>query len=194
MNTVNPTPTSPLVLMHDTVVGRFLSHFVHHEPSMLMRILLIVIVGVLVFIAVRMTRRFSEWLAHRSRTQESRRVFVTRQPKLLTVTRLVASGIAFFIYFFAFGLLLQEFGVNLTAYLVSASIVGLAISFGSQGLVQDVVIGLTMVFSDTMDVGDLVEITGNTTVIGRVEEIGLRFTRLINFYDQVILIPNRSLE
>ena len=45
---------------------------------------------------------------------------------------------------------------------------------------QDVVIGLTMVFSNTTDVGDLVEVTGSTTVIGRVEEIGLRFTRLIN--------------
>jgi small conductance mechanosensitive channel len=53
--------------------------------------------------------------------------------------------------FFAFGLVLEEFGVNLTAYLASASILGLAISFGSQGLVQDMVIGLTLIFLDAMD-------------------------------------------
>ena len=91
------------------------------------------------------------------------------------------------------GLVLQEFGVNLTAYLASASVVGLAISFGSQGLVQDIVIGLTLIFWDAMDVGDMVEITGTTNVIGRVEEIGLRFTKLINFYNQEVFVPNRTI-
>jgi small conductance mechanosensitive channel len=56
-----------------------------------------------------------------------------------------------------------------------------------------VVIGLTLIFSDTMDVGDLVEIAGTTVVIGRVEEIGLRFTKLVNFYNQEIFIPNRTI-
>jgi len=96
-------------------------------------------------------------------------------------------------YFIAIGLVLEELGVNLTAYLASASVVGLAISFGSQGLVQDVVIGLTLIFSDVMDVGDLVEIAGATIVIGRVEEIGLRFTKLVNFYNQEIFVPNRTI-
>ena len=96
-------------------------------------------------------------------------------------------------YFFAMGLVLEELGVNLTGYLASASIVALAISFGSQGLVQDVVIGLTLIFSDTMDVGDLVEIAGTVVVMGRVEEIGLRFTTLRNFYNQVVFIPNRTI-
>ena len=161
MNTMNPTPTSSSGLMHDTVVGRILSHFVHQEPSTLMRILFIIAVGLFVFAAVKTTRRFSEWLLHRSRAQDGPLPFVTRQPKVITLTRLVASAIIFFIYFLAVGFLLQELGVNLTTYLVSASVVGLAISFGSQGLVQDVVIGLTLVFSDTMDVGDLVEVTGS---------------------------------
>ena len=58
---------------------------------------------------------------------------------------------------------------------------------------QDVVIGLTLIFSDAMDVGDLVEIAGTVVVIGRVEEIGLRFTKLRNFYNQVVFIPNRTI-
>jgi len=102
--------------------------------------------------------------------------------------------VTFLTYFFAFGFFLEEFGVNLTAYLASASIVGLAISFGSQGLVQDMVIGLTLIFSDAMDVGDMVEITGATSVIGRVEEIGLRFTKLVNFYNQRVFIPTAPLQ
>ena len=70
-----------------------------------------------------------------------------------------------------FGLILQEFGVNLTAYLASASIIGLAISFGSQGLIQDIVIGLTLIFWDAMEVGDMVEIYASATVIGRVDQM-----------------------
>jgi small conductance mechanosensitive channel len=102
--------------------------------------------------------------------------------------------VTFIISFLAIGLILEELGVNLKGYLASVSIVALAISFGSQGLVQDVVVSLTLIFSDAMDVGDLVEITGATnTVIGRVEEIGLRFTKLLNVYNEVVFIPNRTI-
>jgi small-conductance mechanosensitive channel len=114
------------------------------------------------------------------------------QPKFITVTRLIVSGVTFAIYFFALGLILQELGVNLTAYFASASVIGLAISFGLQGLVQDIVSGLTLIFWDVMDVGDLVEISGSTTnVAGRVEEIGLRYTKLVNFNKQEVYVPNR---
>jgi moderate conductance mechanosensitive channel len=111
-----------------------------------------------------------------------------------TVIRLIVNAIIFVIYFFACGLILQKMGVNLTAYLAGASIIGLAISFGLQGLVQDIVNGMTLVFCDAMDVGDMVEIaSANAIVIGRVEEIGLRFTRLVNFLNQKVLIPNRNI-
>ena len=91
--------------------------------------------------------------------------------------------------------MLREFGFSLTTYLASASVVGLAVSFGSQGLVQDIVIGLTLIFWDAMDVGDMVEIAGLPTnnVIGRVQEIGMRFTKVVNFYNQVVFIPNRTI-
>ncbi len=44
-----------------------------------------------------------------------------------------------------------------------------------------------------MDVGDMVEIAGTVVVAGRVEEIGLRFTTLRNFYNQIVFIPNRTI-
>ena len=193
MNTTNSLPDSPWVLEHDTIVARIYSHFAHAEASTLTRILLIVVVAVIVHVLVKLTRHLSEWFINQSQAQKNPLGFVTHQPKFVTLTRLIVSGITFVIYFFAVGLILQEFGVNLTAYLASASVLGLAISFGSQGLVQDMVIGLTLIFSDAMDIGDLVEIFGATSVIGRVEEIGLRFTVLRNFYNQVVFIPNRTI-
>ena len=178
----------------NTVMARLYSHFSSHASSTGTRLLLIVILAVLAHALVKITRHVSEWLINKSQAQKNPLGFVTQQPKFVTLTRLIVSGITFIIYFFAVGLVLEElFKINLTAYLASASVIGLAISFGSQGLVQDVVIGLTLIFSDAMEAGELVEVAGATTVIGRVEEIGLRFTRLINFYNQEVFIPNRTI-
>ena len=94
-------------------------------------------------------------------------------PKWKSITSLSTSILIFAIYFGTFGLILHELGVSLTAYLASASVIGLAVGFGSQGVVQDVVTGrLTLVFSDLVDVGDMVEISGQT---GVVQSIGMRF-------------------
>jgi len=110
--------------------------------------------------------------------------------KLRSVASLTTSFLVFFLYFGAFGLILREMGVSLTAYLASASVIGLAVGFGSQGLVQDVVTGLTLVFSNLIDVGDMVEIGGQT---GVVCSIGMRFTVLENAMGAEVFIPNRSI-
>jgi small conductance mechanosensitive channel len=68
--------------------------------------------------------------------------------------------------------------------------VGLALSFGLQGLVQDVVTGVTLILSSAIDAGDIVDLSGT---IGRVEQIGLRFTKVINFSNQEIFVPNRNI-
>lgn len=112
-------------------------------------------------------------------------------PKLATVSGLFTSGLKFTIAFAAFGLILHEFGSDLLkTYFASATVIGLAVGFGSQGLVQDVVIGLTLIFSDALDVGDTVEIAGQT---GRIDRVGLRFTRMTNFLGQTVYVPNRSI-
>jgi len=182
-----------LVQMDETVMGRVYRHFFKTDASTGTRLILIVVLAVSVHLLVRILRRVGEWIIYRNQARKGPLDFMTQQPKFITVTPLIVSTITFAIYFFALGFFLQEFGVNLTAYLASASVIGLAISFGLQGLVQDVISGLTMIFWDAMDVGDMVEIAGTVTVVGRVEEIGLRFTKLRNFYNQEIFIPNRTI-
>ncbi len=110
--------------------------------------------------------------------------------KVKSIVSLVSSIVVFVLYFSALGLVLKEFGVSLTAYFASASIVGLAVGFGSQGLVQDVVTGLTILFSDIFDVGEMVEISGQS---GIVKSIGMRFTVLTNAMGAEVFIPNRTI-
>lgn len=113
-----------------------------------------------------------------------------RHPKIASLMTILVSAVTFTIYFVGIGLILRELGVPLGAYLTSASVIGLAVGFGSQGLVQDVVTGLTLIFSDVLHVGDVVDVAGQT---GRVESVGLRFTVIINLLDQRIYVPNRNI-
>ncbi len=113
-----------------------------------------------------------------------------RHKKVQSAATLTTSAVVFSLYFLAIGLILKEFGVSLTAYLASASVAGLAIGFGSQGVVQDVVTGLTFIFSDLIDVGDSVEISSQT---GVVKAITMRFIELENAIGAAVFIPNRTI-
>jgi len=118
--------------------------------------------------------------------------FVYRRHKnrVMTLHSLALNLVKYVVYFAALGFVLGEMGVNYTTYLASLSVIGLAVGFGSQGLVQDVVTGFFIIFERQFDVGDMVEISGQT---GIVEELGLRMTRLRNYVGQVVVIPNRNI-
>ncbi|MGS0743810.1 mechanosensitive ion channel domain-containing protein, partial [Glaciimonas sp. GG7] len=71
---------------------------------------------------------------------------------------------------------LANLGINVTPLLASAGVVGLAIGFGSQSLVKDVITGIFMLIEDSMSVGDWVDV-GNGH-IGTVEHLSIRTVRL----------------
>ena len=146
------------------------------------RIILVLVIAVVAHLSVIAIRH----LGQRLMTADT----MLRWNKLRTLAGLITSALVFTLYFGALGFVLQEFGVSLTAYLASASILGLAIGFGSQGVVQDVVTGLTVILSDLFQVGDLVEISGQT---GIVQSISMRFTILLNPLGAKVFIPNRTL-
>lgn len=157
-----------------------------------LRILAIILIAILAQFGLRALRRISQWLLSLQIGQSDLNTenLIKRFPKIYTVSTILVSAFTFTIYFLAVGLILQEFNISLTAYLASASVIGLAIGFGAQGFVQDVVIGLTLIFSDTMDIGDVVDLSGQ---VGKVDKIGLRFTTLINLHGQQIYVPNRNI-
>lgn len=166
------------------------TRFWHHTTPET-HVAVIIGIALAVHFVVKVIHSISEWFIVQSHAKKNPLGFVTQQPKFVTLTWLIVSGITFVIYFLAVGFILaEEFHFDLTTYLASASIIGLAISFGSQSMVQDIVTGVTLIFSNAIDVGDVVDLGG---VIGRVEVIGLRFTKLVNFYNQEIFVPNRNI-
>jgi small conductance mechanosensitive channel len=152
------------------------------QSHVVLRIIVILAIAGGAHVMVRLVRRLGQRVMASSVSSSI--------SKVRTVTSLSVSIAVFAMYFVAVGLVLKEFGISLTAYFASATIIGLAVGFGSQGLVQDVVNGLTVVFSDLFDVGDMVEIAGQT---GFVQKIGIRFTVLNNFMGAEVFIPNRTI-
>lgn len=163
-----------------------------HELSPGYRVIGILLIAVVGHFLVQGLRRLTTYILTPKEKDEGpvREVFAKRYPKTATIFVLVVSTLTFIIYFVAVGLILDEFNISLTAYFATATVIGLAVGFGLQGLVQDVVIGLTLVFSDIIDINDVVEVSGQ---IGRVERIGMRFTVIVNFHGQRVFVPNRNI-
>ena len=148
----------------------------------LTRTVLIIGVVVALHFAVHMVRITGERLTRSEATASVR--------KLRTTISLGTSIGVFALYFLAIGFILQEMGISMTAYLASASVIGLAVGFGSQGVVQDVVTGLTLIFSNLVDIGEMVSIGGQ---IGIVRSIGMRFIVLESSHGALVNIPNRTI-
>ncbi len=91
------------------------------------------------------------------------------------------------VYSIAALLVLNELGVNLAPLLASAGIVGVAIGFGAQTLVKDLIAGLFMLLEDQYGVGDVVDL-GQAS--GVVESVGLRITTIRDGHGVVWYIRN----
>ena len=158
----------------------------------ILRIFLIIVMTVAAHFTVKGVRWLSQYLllmkVDDKATPEAN--LARKYPKLATIVTLLVSATTFTIYFVAVGMILREFKISLTTYFASATVIGLAVGFGLQGFVQDVVIGLTLIFSDAINIGEVVKLGDE---IGRVDSIGLRFTTLVNLHGQRILIPNRNI-
>lgn len=104
-----------------------------------------------------------------------------------TIASLVQSVAFYTIYFIAGVMVLDAVGVNTSSLLAAAGIVGLAVGFGAQNLVKDVVSGFFILFENQFQVGDYVTVAG---VSGFVEHTGLRTTWIRGFGGEMQIIPN----
>jgi len=88
-------------------------------------------------------------------------------------------------------IILDRLGVNTTPILAGAGIVGLAVGFGSQTLVKDLINGLFILFEESIRVGDWATV-GNQG--GMVESVGLRTVKLRDMNGTVHVIPNSTID
>ena len=103
----------------------------------------------------------------------------------------VINSIGVFLIVFVSGLeVLQELDINLAPLLASAGIAGLAIGFGAQTLVKDVINGFFILLENQYDLGDAVRIAG---VKGTVEAMSMRTTTLRDDDGTIHVVPNSEI-
>ena len=112
----------------------------------------------------------------------------SRTRTLLNITR---HFVLVFLGLIALFLILAELGMNIAPLLAGAGVIGLAIGFGSQKLVQDIITGMFVLFSDTMRVGDVVEVGGRA---GIVEGVTIRTVVLRDYGGNVHTIPYSAID
>ncbi|NPB05958.1 MAG: mechanosensitive ion channel family protein [Aquificae bacterium] len=104
------------------------------------------------------------------------------------VAEFVVKVVRFAVLFVGLSLLLQQFGINVTALLASLGIGGLAVALAAKDTLSNIFGGITIIADNPFAKGDWVLIDGKYE--GIVESIGLRSTRLRTFEESLLTIPN----
>jgi small conductance mechanosensitive channel len=109
------------------------------------------------------------------------------------VTQVVMWTVTVLLYCTAAILILQRLGVPVTGLVAPAAVVAVALGFGAQRLVQDLLAGVFIIVEHQYGFGDTVRIAqlgSESGVSGTVEEVTLRITRLRTVNGEVVIVPN----
>jgi len=177
-----------------------------------LRILFILVLALaaqflLVWLIRRFVRRATE-RAHRERLEQTKKVTRTADLSDLMMSQrteqranaigsLLTSVTSVTIWAVAALTILPLLGIDIAPLLASAGVIGVALGFGAQTLVKDYLSGISMIIEDQFGVGDVIDVGD---VVGTVEEVALRYTRLrdlsgIVWYvrnGEILRVGNRS--
>ncbi|MHA2857797.1 mechanosensitive ion channel family protein [Paenibacillus lautus] len=143
----------------------------------------VIIIFILTRLVIRVVYKMIDQFLLRqekSRIQVNSRRFVTVGELLKNVTSVVCNFVMILI-------ILSEFNFKLGPLLAGAGVLGLAIGFGAQSLVKDVITGFFIIFEDQFAVGDVIK---SGEYRGTVEMIGLRTSRVRGLNGETYIIPN----
>jgi small conductance mechanosensitive channel len=149
----------------------------------------ILVIVVAFYIAYRVAgalinRFISRYVRLRGKGRHSKLWFKNRSQTLSAILTSVAGVILLFIALF---MVLSELPVNIAPLLASAGVLGIAIGFGAQSLIKDLLSGLFVLLEDQYNKGDVVKVAG---IAGLVVEVNLRRTILRDLDGIVHSIPN----
>ena len=112
-----------------------------------------------------------------------------------TLISLVQNIVKYIVWFVVITTILSKFGISVEGIIASAGVVGIAVGFGAQTIVKDIITGFFIIFENQFDVGDYVKInsSGTTVAEGTVKSIGLRSTRINTISGELTILPNGSM-
>jgi small conductance mechanosensitive channel len=151
---------------------------------------IIIAITVVLFITLKFVKYFIRGLTKTllSHSEKNEKIDTLEAEKRIKTLMGILSGVLkIMIYSTYFMILLQKFGINIAPILASAGIIGLAVGFGAQELVRDVISGFFILLEDQVRTGDVAIINGTG---GLVEKIELRTITLRDFGGVVHIFQN----
>jgi small conductance mechanosensitive channel len=148
--------------------------------------ILIIVVALLILLRLArfvLNRTFSAIAARREDGEAAKR--------LNTLRSVIGYGVTVGIVGVALMMIFDKLGINIGPVLAAAGIVGLAVGFGAQQLVQDIISGFFILIEDQIRVGDVVNIAGKG---GLVEKVSLRMTVLRDLSGNVHYVRNGQID
>lgn len=161
------------------------------SPDFWMNILWVIVKIALIILIAKFIMRFADraitrLLSHRAMRMDERRA--------KTMTTLLINVLHYAVYFIVGLTILANLGINVTTLIAGAGVVGLAIGFGAQSLVKDVITGFFIIFEDQFGVGDNVMINTNIEIRGNIEEVGLRITKIRAYTGEIHILANSQIQ
>lgn len=142
------------------------------------------VVIVFLKIAAGVVRVFLEWYLSRLSDDGAPQLKKTISPLISKIIGLLLGMVAVII-------VLDHFGVNIGSLLVSLGVGSLAVALAAQDTLANMIAGFVILVDRPFRVGDRIELPGGQ--VGDVSQIGLRSTRILNFDNNLIIVPNAEL-
>jgi small-conductance mechanosensitive channel len=165
-------------ISHSERAAEFTRDFLDRPAQLVLRILFVLLLALVVRAAAgRLIRRITARAAQENGNGRARALLggERRQQRATALGSVLSNVASLTIFTIATFIILGDLGLNLAPVLASAGVIGIAIGFGAQNLVQDFLAGIFMLLEDQYGVGDVIDID---EVTGTVEAVSLRITRV----------------
>ncbi|MDA0684978.1 MAG: mechanosensitive ion channel family protein [Bacteroidetes bacterium] len=140
----------------------------------------------LVVIAWLLIRLFDRAMKMWTKRFEDLPAIDPHRQRALTISTLLTSSVRYATWTVVLIMILGIMNIDVGALIATAGIAGIAIGFGAQSLVKDMIGGILLLFDDSIHVGDIVRIG---TEEGMVEDIGVRIIKVRRFNGELLMVP-----
>ena len=163
--------------------------------QILEKLITIILIIIIASISVKLCNKLVDYIMLTKDNANKKFKIKSNEKRSETLHKLIRSAIRYTIYFIAFFQILSTLGINTTSIVASAGIASVAIGFGAQSLVKDIISGFFIILEGQFDVGDEVKLYNQAAFIagGSVMSLGLRSTKIRSGNGEIYFIPNGSI-
>ena len=141
----------------------------------------------IIVISIKIIVSLTNKIIDKTFKDKGQRNYFTNNKRANTIAQVLKKIVKYILYFIGGLMILEMFNIKTTSILATAGVGGLAIGFGAQSLVKDMITGFFIILEDQFSVGDYIQVL---SFEGVVEELGMRVTKLRDFSGELHIIPN----